>query len=56
MTSFDIVIFCGIKFWLSLLLLILLLLLLDLKDEDVGLDGLDGPRTTNGTLTSCSYK
>ena len=53
MTSFDIVIFCGIKFWL---LLLLLLLLLDLKDEDVGLDGLDGPRTTNGTLTSCSYK
>ena len=54
MTSFDIVIFCGIKFWL--LLLLLLSLLLDLKDEDVGLDGLDGPRTTNGTLTSCSYK
>ena len=54
MTSFDIVIFCGIKFWL------LLLLLLELKDDndndDDGLDGLDGPRTTNGTLTSCSYK
>ena len=52
MTSLDIVIFCGIKFRL----LLLSLLLLDLNDDDDDDDGLDGPRTTNGTLTSCSYK